>query len=396
MRLSPSRFQFLALCLGFAASLCLTRQSHSQAANPNPADVDAGTVRPLDLKPGCWQVRIEDLTWVAPIPQQMTPEQMAQMEKAMPPEQLAEFKTVLKAFQEGKLKVGNGVDEHGNKILNVPVTGGQQMACAGAPFAINGVQVYGSETQTCERSIDESGGVRRMHIFCPGSAEVPQMLLDYQRMGDSYFLGTGLVTLEKFPSIVSFAGKWMSESTTHMPLSPPSTDLDGKVPRGPQAVASVDGFRVVAMAEGKQIVAWAAITMLRIQSARMLKEYGPDPWNQFQQLYLHWSVANDAMNMMMGIQEPWKSRLAVEGLQNLTPQQVRESNWAWMNPFVESSGTLEPNTIQLEDARERVLWDAYFSRAKSDTEKQEMLRQAEEKYKVTQVDSDFFASPTSP
>jgi len=44
------------------------------------------------------------------------------------------------------------------------------------------------------------------------------------------------------------------------------------------------------MAEGKQIVALVANNMRGGQSARMLNEYGPDPWNQFQQVYLHWSV----------------------------------------------------------------------------------------------------------
>jgi len=88
--------------------------------------------------------------------------------------------------------------------------------------------------------------------------------------------------------------------------------------------------------------------------------------------------------------------LAAAGLHDLTPQSVNFSNWAWINPFSESSGVMYPNTIELEDARERILWDAYFSRAKSDTEKQEMLRRAVEMHKVTQVDADFFKSPLSP
>jgi hypothetical protein len=217
--------------------------------------------------------------------------------------------------------------------------------------------------------------------------------VDYHRLGNGYFLGTRLGSDNLFPALTSFAGKWMSESVPHMPLSPPPTDLDGTRPLGPQAVTAVDGFRVVAMAEGRQIIAAIAMNMLKNQSARMLKEYGPNPWNQFQQLYLHWSVANDAMNMMLGIQEPWKSQLAAAGLHNLTPQTVRFSNWAWMNPFSESAGVMNPDTIQLEDARERILWDAFFSRATVETEKQEMLRQTQQKYKVTLVDADFFTSP---
>jgi hypothetical protein len=393
---APHRFPCLALCLGLATSLYLPCPGYSQSMNVDPADVDAGKVQPLDLKPGCWQVRIESLAWVAPIPQQMTPDQVSQMEKAMPPEQLTEFKAVLKALQEGTLKVGNGTAENGQKVLSVSVSGGQQMACTASPFSVNGLEAYGSKTQKCERSVEESGGVRRIHVLCRGSEGVPQLLVDYQRIGEGYFIGTRVGTVDIWPTIVSFAGKWMSESATHLPLSPPPTDLDGKRPLGPLAVASVDGFRVVAMAEGKQIIAWIANNMLRCQSARMLKAYGPNPWNQFQQVYLHWSVANDAMNMMMGVQEPWKSQLAAEGLMNLTPQTVRFSNWAWGNVFSESNGNLAPDTIKLEDARERILWDAYFSRAKSEAEKQEMLRQVEKKYKVTLVDADFFQGPANP
>jgi hypothetical protein len=69
--------------------------------------------------------------------------------------------------------------------------------------------------------------------------------------------------------------------------------------------------------------------------------------------------------------------------------------WAWGNPFAVSNHALEPDTIKLEDARERILCDAYFSRAKTEAEKQEMLRQ-EEKYKVALIDTGFFKGPTRP
>jgi hypothetical protein len=168
-----------------------------------------------------------------------------------------------------------------------------------------------------------------MHIFCRASEGVPQLLLDYQRVDEGYFTGTRVGAVGIWPSILSVAGKWMGESNTHLPQFLPPNDLDGKRPLGPLAVASVDGCRVVATAQGKQIIAWVANNMRKGQSARMLKAYGPNPWHQFQQVYLHWSVANVAMNMLLGIQEPWKSQLAAEGLTNLTPQTVGSSMWAW-------------------------------------------------------------------
>jgi len=396
----PLRFRFLvlpclAMCFGIAVGFFLPCSADPQTAHPDPADVDSGKVLPLDLKPGCWQVRIEARSWVAPVPQEMTPEEIAQFEKTMPPEQLDEFKSVLKELHQGRLKIGNGIGADGQKIPGVPA-GGQQMACTSAPFAVNGVEVYGSKTQSCQRSIETSGGVLSMNVFCPGSDGKPQLLLDYRRISDNYFVGTRVGIYQAWPTVMSFAGKWMSEPAIHTPLSPPPTDLDARVPTGPVQVATVDGYRVVAMAEGKQIIAAVAMKMLKAQSARMLKDYGPDPWNQFQQVYLHWSVANEAMGMMLGIQEPWKSQLAAAGLRNVTPQVFRHSNGMWLNPFAESNGNVDADTVKLEDARERILWEAYFSSAKTDAEKQEMLRLGEEKYRVTLVDADFFKSPASP
>jgi hypothetical protein len=102
------------------------------------------------------------------------------------------------------------------------------------------------------------------------------------------------------------------------------------------------------------------------------------------------------MNLMLGVQEPWKSQLAAEGLRSLTPSTVRLSIASWGNPYAESSGVLAPDSVKLEDARQRILWDAYLSRAKSPAEKQNLLRQVQDKYKASLVDPDFFSAAKSP
>jgi hypothetical protein len=238
--------------------------------------------------------------------------------------------------------------------------------------------------------------VRRMQVLCSSPEGALLLAADYQRLGARYFTGTQISTDGTATISMTFASKWTCESTPHLPHFPPPTDLDGKRALGPLAVAAIDGFRVVAMAEGHQVIAWVAYKMLTGQSPRMLKEYGPNPLNQFEQVYLHWSVANEAMNMMLGVQDPWKTQLAAEGLHNLTPSTVRLSISSWGNPYVESSGVLAPDSNKLEDARQRILWDAYFSRAKSPAEKQDLLRQVQNKYKVTLVDPDFFSATKSP
>ena len=43
-----------------------------------------------------------------------------------------------------------------------------------------------------------------------------------------------------------------------------------------------------------------------------------------------------------------------------------------------------------------ILWNAYFSQAKTEAEKQALLHTVQEKYKVTVIDPDFFYGETSP
>ena len=389
------RSHCFVLGLGLAASFCMPAVGFSQAPAVDPADVDSGKVQPLDLKPGCWEVRIESLSWVAATPQELKPEEISKMESFMTPEQLTEFKSVVRTLQEGSQKYGKPAQENRQQVLRQP-GGGQQMACTDAPFGTNGVEVYGSQTQKCERSVQESGGVRHMHVLCPGPEGAPLFLVDYQRIDEGYFTGTRVGTLENWPTIMSFAGKWMGEASPHLPHSPPPTDLDGKRPLGPVTVMRLDGFRVVAMAQGVQIIAVIAAGAFGGLPANTVKAYGPNLADAYQQIYLHWSVANEAMNMMLGLQEPWKSQLAAQGIQNLTPSSVRFNQWAQGNPFDQAYNTNNLSVQAQEEARERILWDAYFSSAKTDAEKKDMLQKAQEKYKVTIIDPDFFSSQTSP
>jgi hypothetical protein len=307
----------------------------------------------------------------------------------MTPEQLSEFKDTVNALQANNQKNGNRA-ENSQKGLSTPPSLNQNMACTPAPFVQNGVEVYGSLTQKCERSTGEQNGVRRTRVLCPGPGGVPLLLLDYQRINEGYFTGTRIGALDGVSSIVTFAGKWIGEFTAHLPHSPPPTDLDGKRPVGPRAVASVDGFRVVAMGEGKQILAAGAFAMLNGVAPETLKAYGPNLADEFQQIYLRWSVANEATSMLLGLQEPWhRQLLAAYGLY-------------WQEPGYPTYGSdavLTGNKIddwRAETARERIHWDAYFSQAKTEEEKQALLRKVQEKYKITVIDPDFFSSQTSP
>jgi hypothetical protein len=51
------RFPFLTIGISLLASLFLPRGIYAQGNSPPQNDVDSGKVQPLDLKPGCWEVR---------------------------------------------------------------------------------------------------------------------------------------------------------------------------------------------------------------------------------------------------------------------------------------------------------------------------------------------------
>jgi hypothetical protein len=61
-----------------------------------------------------------------------------------------------------------------------------------------------------------------------------------------------------------------------------------------------------------------------------------------------------------------------------------------------STTTMEHRAALDSQPVERLLWNAYFSQAQTEAEKQALLRKVQEKYKITVIDPDFFEGQTSP
>jgi hypothetical protein len=73
----------LATGFGLAAIILLfTGPAYSQGQAPEPGDVDTGKVQPLDLKPGCWEVRLMDMERVGASYLEISPQEIPQLEEA--------------------------------------------------------------------------------------------------------------------------------------------------------------------------------------------------------------------------------------------------------------------------------------------------------------------------
>lgn len=67
-----------------------------------------------------------------------------------------------------------------------------------------------------------------------------------------------------------------------------------------------------------------------------------------------------------------------------------------MNYPSEPEKDLPPEAVaQWHSARDRILWNAYFSQAPTKEENQELLKQEQNKYKIQVRDADFFNGVTN-
>ncbi len=428
-RFAAPKFLYLLACLaiGLAATILLpTGPAYSQGQAPAPADVDAGKVQPLDLKPGCWQVATHVSVAGSPIltadeiAATLTPGQRA----ALTPEQLAQMTASVQASE----KFGAQLAEKGSGTLGV--------VCTGAPFVDVGVEVYGTElygipgaANRCTRSIEVSGEKRNIHVACPtiegnaSSGRLPTRITDeYERLDSEDFrgtqhrvsdLGNGRTQDDTTTVIV---GKWTGDAAPHLPHSPAPTGINGKKVLGPLAVAWLDPFRIVATIGGRQFLAAQTYVLLHFVTPRAAKEYGPQLPDVFQKICMHAGVAREALLLHLDIQQPWQKQLENAGYSNQTfapfgsivapqgPQNPFDFHAIWaVNAALAVPATW--TDFHLEIARSSsvghqaavdIFWNAYFSQAKTDAEKQALLHKVQETYKITVIDPDFFNGQTSP
>jgi hypothetical protein len=412
--------------VGLAASLLFPRGLGAQLPTYSPQDVDARKVQPLDLKPGCWQVSTHISGIAAPIhtPDEilatLTPGQRA----ALTPEQLAQAI----ASVQGSERLEAQLAEKGGRTTAV--------VCTWAPFFEAGIEVYGTElygipgeSTRCTRTIQVSGEKRNIHVACPTirgdptSGRLPTRIADeYERLDSENFRGTQHRVTDlgngrtQDDTTTLIVGKWTGDAVPHMPHSPASTGINGKKALGPQAVAWLDPFRVVATIGGRQFLAAQTYVLTIFSTARTNKEWGPRLSGIFQQLIMHAGVAYEAVQLHLDIQQPWLNQLHNSGFdaRALGPFGSIVAPQGPQNPFdfhaIWAVNEALPHPASWTDAHAEmarfsslahqtvvaILWNAYFSQSKTEAEKQVLLHTVQEKYKITVIDPDFFYGETSP
>ena len=151
-------------------------------------------------------------------------------------------------------------------------------------------------------------------------------------------------------------------------------------PIGPEAVARHEPNRVVAMIDGKQITAQQAMGMLKFVAPAVRREREGQLPKLVQQLYMQSQVALEAVKLHLDRKSPWK-------------EQLQRAHMVITQGATNYPG--DPNVppavaAQWNSARTRILWNAYFGQAPTKEERQVLLKQEQDTYKIQVQDPDFF------
>jgi hypothetical protein len=337
--------------IGLAGCIFAAGQLHAQGAG---------------IRPGCWDVRvrvdtiaIQSAQTVQTIDAQKVPsldEMMQQTLSRLTPDQRAHINEAqLRQEIAASLDAERKAIEKEKELVRKPVVGHRV-----------------------------SNGVRcSLHPL----ADMRIPAADVRSTDADHFNATQRQTAANGTVTVTTVGKWISEAAAHMPYSPAPTDLDGHTAKGPHAVMWLDQNRIVAVIDGQRITALVAYLVLHLAPGHM-DDAGVDKhsWaSVLQHEYMYWSVSN--------------------GAGPKTPAQKAQGILRVLGTFSASNtGSDEGDSVDTrvydyhylgndsqEYVREQHLWDAYLSRATSASGRQALAQQAQDQYRITVVDPDFFA-----
>jgi hypothetical protein len=336
----------------------------------------------LKLKPGCWEVQNHDSMQnpnAALFPEAIDGLISAQdnlRQSGGQPPMTADEKAKLRA----KYEAAN------SQASQAPAKGGttDQISCNPNLFADANADIYGPPRPQCTRSLQPSGQSIRAHIACPSR------VVDYQRNSPESFASTTRTTHSGDTQTDVLTAKWISEAAPHEPTAPPATNLAGQIAKGPHAVAWLDPFRIVAIVDEAKITALQAYLLLHKVPPQTDTSCGSTESAIFEQVYLHYSIANQAEESNLDRAQPWSRQLADAGA-NTREARVAVDAIAATTDMDEMAAE-ERRLSKQEEAREKILWNAYFSQVRSDANRQALERRIRDKYKLTVVDPDFFAN----
>jgi hypothetical protein len=374
VRKSVLRFLLLLMTSGLATSLVWPIRIQAEVAGPLASDPGSDTIQPLDLKPGCWQMRLTTTPTLS-LPR-ATPDTYRGMMPNATSEELTRMVAQVNAQadqQEAEARKPRVQTVSGCHPEHVDISRLIVGAENGPPNykCTRTVHSTARELHLVQRCVSLDGKTNSEETTDIVSADPLSATGKTRSASDSVHAIT-----------ITFVSKWIGEAKPHPPLATPTTDLDGVRPKGPVAVAGLDPYRVVASFEGRNWMAAQARVIFNLVPWETVKHYGPQPDMALQQIYMHKAIADEVLIKRISISEPLRRKLAQAGIVDPDPQ----------NPFGHLV-IINEERSNWEDVRERILWEAYFDQATSEAEKAALLRRVQEKYKITVVDRDFFDFP---
>jgi len=364
-RLARGAFQSAAV-LSLVAAASASPQSDGGISTTSP--------QPLDLRPGCWTLTAS--MSITGLFGHLDPEAARQMTLSMTPAQRDSYIAAINAqMDQNEAKAEKGMVS----TATVCVT------AQNPQLFLETLDTHAYLTNPhCDRTLRSSPRATYVHWVCTGSNGTGEQTNDYVRIDEENFKGTlhaetRIGTLHTATKTVT--GKWVSDLAPHMPSG--TTYANGTRPKGMDAVASMDPFRVVATSDGKQITAWTAWGLFRAVFPQWDDpEQKLSRADELRLLYMHKTIADEAKKLHLDLQEPWVGQLKAEGLWDLEtrPQEFGEN--------------VIDNILHADEyRRESILWDSYLSQVSGRPAKEALAKQVEERFKLTIVDPDFFVEP---
>lgn len=363
----------LSLALGLAVS-CMARSQDLLLPNvTDPAQLPL-----LATKPGCWQI-MTHATFVGLVVRsreeilaQMTPQQRSAMAAQAGGAQMLDG--IVRQLQDAD-RLNQARGEKGSDLAEVrcPPTTAQWRA----------IETSGFGSATCSRTIQASD--RRLHIrsVCPGTPQ-SQIESDVELTDPQHLTGSVRMTPDPskpYAQVIEFKAKWLSEAAPHMPSG--VTDLNGRRPVGPGPIAGLDPYRIVAIIDGKPVVAGFAWGLATSVPSPERRAYDSRLADLVQKVYSELAVGNEAVKLGLLLQEPWRTKLRRLGFD-------AQHDFGAATDYP-GSPNVPPSLVgQYNDALHRLLYDAYLSQATTDAERQALLRRIDRKYKLKVIDRDFF------
>lgn len=327
---------------------------------------------PLDVKPGLWELHLNQSVEGPGLFPPMPKESLDAIEKNLSAEQRAKFESDLaEKTAKAAANAKKGTDRT------------QKMCPLKQEFeSTQQVQFIADQ---CSRTMTSTGQALHMRVTCRavGGNPAQEQTTDFERVDAENFKGVVRVIRPGDHGMTvtqTWTARWISDTCAGPPAG--TAEKRGERPVGMAAIADVDPNRVVAVIGGKDVTARDAWNQLKKVAPGTRSSYAGGTPALLARVYLQKGIADEAVRLHLDKQEPWKSKLAhtkqvdIQGVQNYAGDpNIPPEVWAhWV------------------DDQQHILYNAYFAQVASQADKQTLLAREKEKYKITVKDAEFFSN----